>query len=66
MFNILVPYMTAKKYGELVGLSESTILKMMERGHLASVKVGKRRLVNVAVEFQGAVEDWKAEALGVE
>lgn len=48
----LPPYMTAEKYGEMVGLSESTVLGMMGRNHIASVKVGRRNLVNVLQELQ--------------
>lgn len=46
---IQVPEMTMDQYAKLSGLTPRTIDGMIQRGHLPTVKVGKRRMVNVAL-----------------
>lgn len=43
------PEMTLEKYAEKVGVSKRTVDGWAERGYLPTVKIGKRRLVNVAL-----------------
>ncbi|EAT13368.1 DNA-binding protein [Bermanella marisrubri] len=52
---LAVPYMTAEKYAEFAGLTELTVKRMMDNGHIPSVKKGKRRLVNVVEEMRAAL-----------
>lgn len=47
--------MTAEKYAEFAGLTELTVKRMMDNGHIPSVKKGKRRLVNVVEEMRAAL-----------
>ncbi len=51
-----VPYITKKLYSQLSGLSEDTVRGMVDRGHLPSVKIGKQRMVNVALLTREALE----------
>jgi hypothetical protein len=46
----LPPYMTPEKYGEMVGLTTDCVFGMISRNQIASVKVGRRVLVNVLQE----------------
>lgn len=50
------PLVTKKLFSTLSGLSEETIRGMIERGHLPSTKIGKHRLVNVALLTKDALE----------
>lgn len=43
------PLMTKNKFSELSGLSEEIIRGMVDRGHLPSMKIGKHRMINIAV-----------------
>lgn len=43
------PVMTKERFAELTGLEEGVIRGMIDKGHLPSVKIGKHRLVNVAL-----------------
>ena len=50
------PLVTKKLFSQLSGLTEETIRGMIERGHLPTVKVGKHRMVNVALITKEALE----------
>lgn len=56
----LVPLMTLERFAQLSGLEEGVIYGHIRRGYLPSVKLGKYRLINVAMLqaqcLQG--EDW--------
>jgi len=48
LVTLAVPEMTIEQYAENVGVSVRTVEGWIERGYLPSVKIGKRRLINVA------------------
>lgn len=50
------PLVTKKLFSQLSGLSEETIRGMIERGYLPTTKIGKHRLVNVALLTKEALE----------
>ncbi|MDF1694106.1 MAG: hypothetical protein P1U47_17180 [Zhongshania sp.] len=50
------PLVTKKLFSQLSGLSEETIRGMIERGYLPTAKIGKHRLVNVALLTKEALE----------
>lgn len=50
------PLVTKKLFAQLSGLTEETIRGMVEKGHLPTVKVGKHRMVNVALITKEALE----------
>lgn len=50
------PLVTKKLFSQMSGLTEETIRGMIERGHLPTVKVGKHRMVNVALIAKEALE----------
>ncbi len=47
-FSIPVPEMTIEQYAEYVGVTVRTVQGWIDRGYIPTVKVGKRRLINVA------------------
>ena len=55
-----VPLMTLERFAELSGLTVDTVYGHIRRGYLPAVKVGRYRLVNIALLqtqcLQG--EDW--------
>ncbi|GAB2782190.1 hypothetical protein GCM10027040_05320 [Halomonas shantousis] len=56
----IVPLMTVERFAELSGLSPDTVRGQLQQGNLPIFKIGRRRLVNVALltaECLGA-EDW--------
>jgi excisionase family DNA binding protein len=50
------PVVTKRLFSQLTGLTEETIRGMIERGHLPTVKIGKHRMVNVALLTKDALE----------
>lgn len=50
------PLVTKKLFSQMSGLTEETVRGMIERGHLPTVKVGKHRMVNVALIAKEALE----------
>lgn len=50
------PVVTKKLFSQLTGLTEETIRGMIDRGHLPTVKIGKHRMVNVALITKEALE----------
>lgn len=50
------PFVTQQLFSELSGLSEETIRGMVQRGYLPTTKIGKHRLVNVALLSKEALE----------
>jgi excisionase family DNA binding protein len=46
---VVFPVMTKEKFAEFSGLTRGVIQGMIEKGHLPSVKIGRHRLVNVAL-----------------
>ena len=45
--SIAVPVMEKERFAELSGLSVDTVRGMIERDQIPTVKIGKRRLINV-------------------
>lgn len=50
------PLVTKRLFSQLSGLSEETIRGMIERGYLPTTKIGKHRLVNLALLTKDALE----------
>lgn len=44
-----VPVMTKERFAELVGVEVGVVRGMLDRGYLPAVKLGRHRLVNVAL-----------------
>lgn len=57
---LATPVMTQERFAQLTGLTEGQVRGMIEKGHLPSIKIGKPRLVNVALISQNAMdaEEW--------
>lgn len=53
----LVPVMTRQRFCELSGVSEEVARGWMQKGSVPTVKVGKRRLVNVAALTRVCLEE---------
>ncbi|MBD3896590.1 DNA-binding protein [Halomonas sp. ML-15] len=55
-----VPLMTLERFSELSGLDEGVIYGHIRRGYLPSIKMGKYRLINVALLQAQCLsnEDW--------
>lgn len=55
-----VPVMTIERFSELSGLTPNTIRGQISQGNLPMIKVGRRRLVNVALFTAECLrsEDW--------
>lgn len=50
---VLAPVVTKERFAALTGLEVGVVRGMMDRGHLPTVKLGRRRLVNLcAVRVQ--------------
>jgi excisionase family DNA binding protein len=47
---------TKSRFAELTGLSEDAVRGMIHRGYLPSVKIGKNRLINLALVTKQALE----------
>ena len=54
--SLQTPFATKSKFSALTGLSEDTIRSLIQRGSLPSIKVGRHRLVNVALITQSALD----------
>lgn len=50
------PIVTKAKFSEMSGLTEETLRGMIERGHLPTLKVGKHRMINVALLTKECLE----------
>ena len=46
---IPVPIMTRELFSTFTGLTSDTIRGMIENGHIPSVKVGRHRMINIAL-----------------
>ncbi|PHQ27421.1 hypothetical protein CLH62_07595 [Marinobacter guineae] len=58
---LATPVMTQDRYAQLTGLTEGQVRGQIEKGHLPSLKVGRVRMVNIALLSQAALEqeDWQ-------
>ncbi|WP_240407705.1 MULTISPECIES: DNA-binding protein [unclassified Halomonas] len=56
----IVPVMTLERFSELSGLTVDTVRGQIQQGNLPFIKVGRRRLVNVALLTAECLhsEDW--------
>lgn len=50
------PIVTKARFSEMSGLTEETLRGMIERGHLPTLKIGKHRMINVALLTQECLE----------
>lgn len=50
------PIVTKARFSEMSGLSEEILRGMIERGHLPTLKVGKHRMINVALLTKECLE----------
>ncbi|MAY15265.1 MAG: hypothetical protein CMI06_08005 [Oceanospirillaceae bacterium] len=50
------PVVTKKLFAQLTGLSEDIVRGMVNRGHLPTVRIGRHRLINVALITKEALE----------
>ena len=55
------PIVTKKRFSEMTGLTEETVRGMIEKGLLPTMKIGRRRLVNVEAVTQSAIEAAEVE-----
>mgnify|MGYP002713111090 CR=1 FL=1 len=46
--SITPPVMTTEKFADLTGVTHQTVVGLIKKGHLPSIKIGRRRWVNVA------------------
>ena len=51
------PVVTKRLYAQLSGHTEETIRGMVERGHLPTVKIGKHRMINLALLTKECLEN---------
>ena len=50
------PIVTKARFSEMSGLTEETLRGMIERGHLPTMKIGKHRMINVALLTKECLE----------
>ncbi|CAA0100661.1 Uncharacterised protein [BD1-7 clade bacterium] len=50
------PVVTKQLFSHMTGLTKETIRGMIERGHLPTVKIGKHRMINVALLTKESLE----------
>lgn len=57
---IMWPLVTRERFAELSGLEEGVVRGMIEKGHIPSVKLGRHRMVNLALVTRECLEreDW--------
>ena len=53
---IPVPEMTIEQYAQHVGVSNRTVEEWIAKNHIPSIKIGRRRLVNVLARAQECKE----------
>lgn len=56
IFQPSTPLVTKARFSEMSGLTEETLRGMIERGHLPTLKVGKHRMINVALLTKECLE----------
>lgn len=56
VLQIASPFVTIKKYAEMIGVSTGSVEAKIKGGHLPTIKQGKNRLINVAKLTQMALE----------
>ncbi|HQA25358.1 MAG TPA: hypothetical protein PK893_04260 [Candidatus Competibacteraceae bacterium] len=52
-----VPVMEAGRFAELVGVSHDVVRGWIEKGYLPTVRMGRYRLVNIAVLTREALQE---------
>ncbi|MEJ1364277.1 MAG: helix-turn-helix domain-containing protein [Candidatus Sedimenticola sp. (ex Thyasira tokunagai)] len=53
----MVPVMTVERFAELSGVSEDTVRGWIRKDCLPTVKIGKRRMVNIVALNRAALEE---------
>ena len=51
------PIVTKRYFSQLSGLTEDTVRGMIERGQLPSVKLGRHRMINIALLTKESLEN---------
>ncbi len=51
-----VPLMAKERFSELTGVPEGVVQGWIEKGHIATIKIGRHRLINIAVLTQECME----------
>lgn len=59
---IRFPVVTKERFAELSGLDVGVVRGMIDRGHLPTVKIGRHRLVNLAILHLRCRADWHGHA----
>ncbi|WP_440996591.1 hypothetical protein [Arhodomonas sp. SL1] len=56
----MVPVMSRQRFAELAGVEDGVVRGWIERGQIPTIKVGKHRLINVALLHDECMksEDW--------
>ena len=52
-----IPVMTQERFSQLCGLTESTIRGMIDKGHLPTTKIGKRRMIDIVALTHQLIEE---------
>jgi|GEM_PF-3985850 len=58
---IPAPEMTLAKYAEQIGVSESTVRAWVHKGLLPTLKIGKRRMINVTARALECIQAAQGE-----
>jgi len=45
---VFVPFMSSEKFSEATGLDKGVIAGWVARGYITTLKIGKRRVINIA------------------
>lgn len=53
---VFVPVLTIEKFASSIGVSPHVVEGWIKRGYISTVKIGRRRLVNVIALIQRLVE----------
>lgn len=53
---VLTPLVTKGLFSQITGLTEEVIRGMIDKGHLPTIKIGRRRLINLALLSKEALE----------
>ncbi len=54
---VFSPLVTRERFSEMSGLGEETIRGMVEKGHLPTMKVGKHRMINLALLNESCLKE---------
>ena len=52
----MAPEMTIEKYAEVIGVTDHTVRGWIKKGFLPTIKLGKRRMINVSARTLQCIE----------